>query len=63
MRKDKSDCYTCEFRERIPGDAHSKCAANIEKGDVKATWNQWSILFPSNYDPIWLKSCKKYKQK
>jgi hypothetical protein len=60
MAKKKQDCYECIFREKLIGDAHSKCIAKIDKGDVKAEWNQWSIGFPNNFDPTWIKSCKKY---
>lgn len=45
------------------GDVHSKCDAEIKDGDVKIHVNQWSFLFPYNYDPIWIKSCKKYESK
>lgn len=60
MAKKKQDCYECVFREKIKGDAHSKCNAEIIKNDVKAEWNQWSVGFPNNFDPHWIKSCKKY---
>jgi hypothetical protein len=56
MAKKKQDCYECIFREK----AHSKCNAAIIKNDVKAQWNQWSVGFPNNFDPTWIKSCKKY---
>lgn len=65
--KEKHDCYNCIFRERISGDAHSRCISEWGKEDFKgknktltATWNQWSMSFPNNFDPVWIKTCKKY---
>jgi hypothetical protein len=26
MKKDRPDCYTCEYRREVAGSAHSKCA-------------------------------------
>lgn len=60
---EKPKCYTCKYRKNLIGDAHSKCDAEIKDGDVKIHVNQWSFLFPYNYDPIWIKSCKKYESK
>ena len=57
------DCYKCKHREKIIGDAHSKCNADVKRGDVKIIVNQWSFFFPINYDPVWIKSCKKYESK
>ena len=64
------DCLNCKFREKIIGDAHSKCNAEWQKEDFKgknkklhATWNQWSFFFPNNYDPHWIKRCDKFKKK
>lgn len=33
----KHDCYKCIHREKIPGDAHSKCNAEVKKGDINLT--------------------------
>ena len=67
MAKLKQDCYGCIFRERIQGDAHSKCTNEWTKEDFKgktktltATWNQWSFSFPTNFDPHWIKRCDKF---
>lgn len=60
----KHDCYKCIHREKIPGDAHSKCNADVKKGDINfSSINEWSILYPINYDPVWIKSCKNYGEK
>lgn len=63
MKTKNHDCYNCIFREKVIGDAHSRCKAEIKKGDVTATWNQWSIGFPNNFDPTWIKTCKNYIKK
>jgi hypothetical protein len=67
--KNKKDCYSCKFREKIIGDAHSKCNNEWNKEDFKgktkkitATWNQWSTGFPNNFDPHWFKNCKKHQE-
>ena len=64
----KPNCYECEYRGIIPGDAHSCCRhpgkateLNI-KGDphgVRCGWFMW----PMNFDPIWLLNCDGFKQK
>jgi len=67
--KNKKDCYSCKFREKIIGDAHSKCNNEWNKEDFKGktkkitpTWNQWSVGFPNNFDPHWFKNCKKHQE-
>ena len=66
--KIKNDCYNCKFREKIIGDAHSKCTNIWSKEDFKgkskaltATWNQWSFSFPRNFAPHWIKKCLKHE--
>lgn len=62
-------CYSCAYRQTIPGDAHSKCSfdfakAGIEqpKGNphgIKAGW----YMFPFNYDPVWMaEKCKAFSE-
>lgn len=62
----KQSCIDCIFREKIIGDAHSKCNNEWSKEDfkgkdkkLKATWNQW-FNFPRNFDPHWIDKCKKF---
>ena len=61
---DKPNCYTCEYREKLIGDAHSRCKnwTAITTGNphgVSKGWFNW----PFNFDPIWLISCNGYKEK
>jgi hypothetical protein len=64
------NCIDCKFREKIVGDAHSKCNNEWIEADFEektktltATWNQWSCGFPNNFDPIWIRKCKKFESK
>lgn len=59
----KSDCYKCQFRGSIPGDAHSSCSnrkAYVEGNDygIRSGW----FLWPYNFDPVWLESCDGFKK-
>lgn len=59
----KPDCYKCEFRGTIPGDAHSQCMntkAKVEGDDYgrRSGWFSW----PFNFDPVWLVSCDGFKK-
>jgi hypothetical protein len=61
------DCYKCKFREKIVGNAHSRCAAEQVKNGVKITStyaisNGWAN-HPSNFDPIWIDKCKMFEGK
>jgi len=59
----KPDCYECEFRGSIPGDAHSSCSnyhASVE-GDNHGKRNGW-FQWPYNFDPVWLISCDGFKR-
>jgi hypothetical protein len=63
--KTKENCYNCKFRADLNWDAHSKCLANWQKGDhkqIKIEANQWTIGFPNNFAPVWVKKCKKFEE-
>lgn len=63
-----NECYGCQFRMDIPGDAHSMCAVGIFQaqgrikdviqvsGSTHGTRSGW-FAWPYNYDPVWLESC------
>jgi len=58
----KPNCYKCEFRGSIPGDAHSQCHninAHVE-GDAYGRRSGW-FFWPVNFDPVWLESCDGFK--
>jgi hypothetical protein len=60
----KQNCYECEYRRNLIGDAHSKCVnknAHI-KGNNYGIRNGW-FIWPYNYDPVWLESCDGFKRK
>ena len=54
----KPDCYECQHRNNIPGNAHSSCANPFAKvtGNEHGIINGW-FYWPWNFDPIWLTSC------
>ena len=69
--KIRPNCYECEFRRSVPGDAHSQCVhPNTRKGGqelnikgnahgVKMGWFYW----PLNFDPTWLDNCDGFTKK
>lgn len=66
-----ADCYNCQHRRSVPGDAHSKCEhpkatlisaiTGINYMGVRlnphGVRNGWA-LWPINFDPIWIDECK-----
>lgn len=60
----KPDCYTCRFRESLPGDAHSKCTNGTAEvtGDAHGVRNGW-FNHPWNFDPTWLRTCDGHEPK
>ena len=60
----KPDCYKCQHRGDLVGDAHSSCL-NREAQVIgslhgyKKGWFDW----PYNYDPLWLEYCDGFKEK
>lgn len=60
-----NECYTCQNRCDIPGDAHSRCL----KPDFGMTGNTHGVIngwffYPFNFDPIWkTKDCVNYLAK
>jgi len=71
------DCYKCEYRGTIPGDAHSRCNHPMDMftgkadeaikklnivGDLRGIKRGW-FMWPANYDPVWLKNCDGFKAK
>lgn len=71
----KPNCYKCEYRGTLPGDAHSCCKYPDAlhrpghmtkmlciKGEQRGIDNGW-FIWPFNFDPIWLKRCDGFKPK
>ena len=59
MAKEKT-CWECAYRGVVPGSAHSRCAFDWEKSDLKMPKGDthggargW-YMFPLNYDPVWM---------
>lgn len=59
-----AECYSCQHRRSIPGDAHIRCV----KPDPEMTGNPHGIrngwfLYPFNFDPVWKeKICSNYTE-
>jgi len=64
-RSIKNECYSCEHRRSIPGDAHSQCINPDPKmiGNKNGIRNGW-FNYPINFDPVWKqKECNNYETK
>ncbi len=64
--KTTTNCYECEYKRDIPGNAHISCAFPWTKSTSKppeAKKTQW-YWFPYNFDPVWqTESCLEFKRK
>ncbi len=57
-----NECYSCKFRKKIPGSAHSHCANPdpFMEGNQHGIDNGW-FIYPLNFDPAWkLRQCSMY---
>src|SRR3972149_3166222 len=60
----KPDCYKCQHRSDLSGDAHSSCSNRDAQvigylHGYKHGWFDW----PYNFDPVWLEFCDGFKGK
>ena len=56
------ECYSCKFRNSVPGSVHSHCANPdpFMEGDEYGIEKGW-FIYPLNFDPTWkLKQCSMY---
>lgn len=64
-RNEMNECWSCEHRRAIPGNAHIECASP----DAEMTGNRHGIVngwffYPSCFDPTWkTKMCNNYSEK
>jgi len=60
-----NECYYCEHKENVPGNAHIKCNCP----DPEMTGNNYGksqgwFYYPTLFDPTWkTKLCKNFKSK
>ena len=58
----KSDCYECQNKRNLPGDAHISCGnpdPNM-KGNPHGIRNGW-FMYPFCFDPVWMdKECSNF---
>ena len=64
-RNKMNECYTCEYRRNVPGNAHIQCMnpdVNMT-GDPHGIKHGW-FMYPIVFDPVWkTRDCANYKQK
>lgn len=65
MPKEEKNCWTCDYKENIPGNAHIKCMRIFDDVEPPKSKETMYYLFPFNFDPIWQEEeCKGWaKQK
>ena len=57
-----SECYSCQHRREISGDAHSECVNPDTEmtGDLYGIKSGW-FSYPLNFDPVWkTKECMNF---
>ena len=66
-KQKKKDCYSCAYKDNVPGSAHIKCLLAWEKSenkppkaDINGKKSGW-YSFPFNFDPVWQEEpCKEH---
>lgn len=59
------ECFSCKFKEDIPGDTHVKCIKpdQFMQGHSHGIKRGW-FNYPINFDPVWkLTKCNNYLSK
>ena len=62
-RNMRNECWTCQHRRAIPGDAHISCANPdpAMQGHRRGIDRGW-FIYPFNFDPVWKeKECANYE--
>lgn len=61
----RRECWDCEYKEEVPGNAHIQCRKPDSEmtGDPHGIRMGW-FFYPLLFDPIWkTKSCSNFKVK
>lgn len=61
----KDNCFKCEHKREVPGDAHIQCANPDPemKGHELGIRKGW-FMYPFCFDPVWkAKECSNFKAK
>jgi len=64
-RNKMNECYSCEHKRNVPGDAHIQCVKPDMgmSGNPHGIANGW-FLYPWVFDPCWKeKDCNNYEEK
>ena len=65
MRNKMNECYQCEYKRSVPGNAHIRCSMPDPdmKGDPHGIKNGW-FFYPELYDPVWKTvDCANFEEK
>ena len=57
-----NECYYCQHKEEVPGNAHIKCRHPDPEmtGDAYGKRNGW-FIYPTLFDPVWkTKDCQNF---
>jgi len=58
-----NECYHCQFKKEVPGNAHIRCTNPDPKmkGNPHGVKNGW-FFYPILFDPVWkTKMCSNYQ--
>lgn len=62
-RNARTECWSCKHQQKVPGNAHIKCAKPDPemRGSPHGVKNGW-FFYPFLFDPTWKeKSCSNYE--
>ena len=63
-RNKMNECYSCKFRDTVPGSCHSVCLSpdTDMTGDEHGIKSGW-FIYPYNFDPVWkTKMCSNFSK-
>jgi hypothetical protein len=64
-RSKMNECYSCEHKRNVPGNAHVQCVNPDEEmtGKYHGIANGW-FVYPLVFDPVWkTRDCANFKEK
>ncbi|GAF86912.1 unnamed protein product [marine sediment metagenome] len=64
MSKEEKNCWTCGYKEEVPGSCHISCMRIWEDMQPPKAKSTRYYLFPMNFDPVWQEEkCKGWTKK
>ena len=61
----RTECYSCKYLRRVPGNAHIMCVKPdyAMRGNAHGIRNGW-FLYPFVFDPVWKEQlCANYERR